>query len=135
MSEPGEREGRLRFTVEHWGSVVGSAASRAGRPGRHPRRRRIALVLDRVPGLRLDVAERAGNGEFLFIRWVARLAGAPCPFEFGGIDRIQLRDGLVCEIRSYYDPALLEALHDHGQRRGPRGPRRIQPREQEGKPR
>jgi len=65
-------------------------------------------MLDRVPDLRLDVAEHARNGDVLFIRWIARGIGAGGPLEFSGIDRIRLRDGLVKEHRIYYDPALLE---------------------------
>ena len=37
---------------------------------------RIRQVLHRVPDIRLEVAEHATNGEFVFIRWIGRRTGA-----------------------------------------------------------
>jgi hypothetical protein len=78
---------------------------------------RIKEVLDRVPDIRLDVAEHAANGEFVFVRWVAHGTGAKGPFEMSGIDRIRLRDGLVAENIIRYDSKRFEELV------GPRTPR------------
>lgn len=71
---------------------------------------RIAQVLERVPDLRLEVAEHAQNGEFVFVRWIARGTGASGPFEFTGMDRIRLRGDLVAENIIRYDSALLDEL-------------------------
>jgi hypothetical protein len=78
---------------------------------------RIRQVVDRVPDLHLEVAEHAANGEFVFVRWIARGTGTRGPFEFSGIDRIRLRDGLVAENVIRFDPRLFEELA------GPRTPR------------
>lgn len=129
MNSPGTgRPARLRFGVEHWAALWANPhpalAARVVTPdvvGHWPGdvapvrgvtqyRARVARLLDQVPDLRLDVAEHATNGDHLFIRWVARRAGASCPVELSGIDRIRLRDGLVREVLVYYDPALFEAL-------------------------
>lgn len=81
---------------------------------------RIAQVLERVPDLRLEVAEHAANGEFVFVRWIAHGTGARGPIEgLSGIDRIRLRDGLVAEniiryarrcLRSWSGPRSDRAL-------------------------
>jgi ketosteroid isomerase-like protein len=57
----------------------------------------LADLLELMPDLRLEVAEHATNGEFTFVRWIMHATGADGPFEMSGIDRIRLRDGLVCE--------------------------------------
>jgi SnoaL-like polyketide cyclase len=71
---------------------------------------RVAQVITRVPDICLEVAEHASNGEFIFIRWIARGTGANGPFELSRIDRIRLQDGLVKENIIRYDSALFEAL-------------------------
>jgi hypothetical protein len=71
---------------------------------------RIAEVLDLVPDLRLEVAEHASNGEFVFIRWIARGTGANGPVEVSGIDRIRLREGRVAENIIRFDTAQFHAL-------------------------
>jgi hypothetical protein len=119
---------RLRFSVEHWAAFWANPhPDLAGRivtpdvvgycPGdTEPVRgvtryqQRIARLLTRVPDLRLEVAEHATNENFLFVRWIARGTGPDGAFTFSGVDRIQLRDGLVKEIRTYYDPASLPVL-------------------------
>ena len=73
-------------------------------------RQRIADVLATVPGLHLDVAESATDGDVIFIRWVARGLGTSETNELSGVDRILLRDGKVCENRIYFDPARFERL-------------------------
>lgn len=70
---------------------------------------RIAEVLRLVPDLRLEVAEHASNGEFLFVRWIAHGTGAAGPFELSGMDRIRVRDGRVTENIIRYDTAAFEA--------------------------
>jgi len=72
--------------------------------------RRIAEVLALAPGLRLEVAEHASNGEFVFIRWIAHGTGAKGPIELSGIDRIRLRGGKVAENIIRFDTAQFEAL-------------------------
>jgi hypothetical protein len=66
---------------------------------------RIAEVLREIPDLRLEVAEHASNGPFMFIRWIAHGTGAAGPIELTGIDRIRLRDGRVAENIIRYDTA------------------------------
>jgi hypothetical protein len=70
----------------------------------------VARVLELLPDLRLEVAEHAANGEFTFIRWIARARGANGTFEFSGMDRIRVRDGLVKENIVVFDTALFEKL-------------------------
>jgi ketosteroid isomerase-like protein len=66
-------------------------------------------LLERVPDLTLSVAESAGNGENLFIRWVAHATGTDGkPIEHTGVDRIKVRDGKVIENRIFFDRAEFE---------------------------
>jgi SnoaL-like domain len=71
---------------------------------------KITEFVEMLPDLRLEVAEYASNGPFHFIRWIARATGARGPFEFSGIDRIAVRDGLVTENFVVFDTALFEQL-------------------------
>jgi hypothetical protein len=73
-------------------------------------RNRIAQVLNRVPDLRLEVAESAENGDVIFIHWIAHGTGANGLFQMDGIDRILLEDGLVKENVVRYDSATFERL-------------------------
>ena len=72
-------------------------------PGAEPVRGReaytkvLADLLELMPDLRLEVAEHATNGDVTFVRWIMHATGANGPFELSGVDRIRLRDGLVCE--------------------------------------
>src|SRR3954468_7928707 len=68
-------------------SVRGLAAYRA----------RVASLLEQIPDLRLEVAEHASNGPYLFIRWIARGTGPEGAFEIIGIDRIRIENGRVAE--------------------------------------
>lgn len=70
---------------------------------------RVGRYLEALPGLRIEVADHATNGDLTFIRWLARPAGPDGPTEFGGIDCIRLRDGLVAENYVAFDPAQFEA--------------------------
>jgi hypothetical protein len=115
----------FRFTVDHWAVLWANPHPQlAGRvvtpdvvvhwPGdTEPVRgvtaykRRIAEMLDRNPGLRFTVTEHAGNGDFLFVRWIGHGMGVGGSDQTGGVDRLHLRDGLVKEIRVYCDPGLL----------------------------
>ncbi len=71
---------------------------------------RLEKLLALVPDLTLDVAEHAESGEYLFIRWIARGTGADGEFEFSGIDRIRIIDGLVAENIIRFDSAEFERL-------------------------
>jgi len=71
---------------------------------------RIGQFQELLPGLRLEVAEHATNGEFTFIRWVARATGANGPFEFSWMDRVRTRAELVAENIVIFDTAQLKAL-------------------------
>jgi hypothetical protein len=73
-------------------------------------RQAIADLLDEVPDLKLEVAEHATNGEYIFIRWIARATGAAGPFEISGIDRIRVVDGRVKENIIRFDSATFDAL-------------------------
>lgn len=74
---------------------------------------RIAQVLERVPDLRLEVAEHAQHRDLAFIRWIARgTGGEGRAVELTGFDRVRLRDGLVAENIIRYDPAEFERLLD-----------------------
>jgi hypothetical protein len=70
----------------------------------------LAEVLRQIPGIRLEVAEHATNGEFTFVRWIMHASGAAGPFQMTGIDRIRLRQGRVAENVIRFDRAELEEL-------------------------
>jgi ketosteroid isomerase-like protein len=78
-------------------------------------------LLALLPDLRLEVAEHAmsADGEFGFSRWVMHATGANGPFVMDGMDRTQVRDGLVCENYVFFDPAQFAQLV--GERERPRG--------------
>jgi hypothetical protein len=65
----------------------------------------IAAIVDALPGMRLEVAEHAEAGEFVFIRWIMHATGNHGPFELSGIDRVRVRDGLVAENFIIFDTA------------------------------
>jgi hypothetical protein len=69
-------------------------------------------LLTLLPDLRLDVREHAmsADGEFGFSRWVMHATGADGPFELVGMDRTQVREGLVCENYIFFDLAQFERL-------------------------
>jgi SnoaL-like domain len=114
-----------RFSVEHWAAFWSNPHPELARrfvtpdvetycPGvSSPVRgvtqyaRRIGHLVERLPDLRLEVVEHATNGDCLFVHWVAHGVGSELDGGIRGVDRIQLRDGLVKEIRTYYDPARL----------------------------
>jgi ketosteroid isomerase-like protein len=120
-----EHPSSLRLSIEHWAALWANPhpelAARVVTPdvvgycpgdtepvrGVTQYKQRIARVVQRFPDLRLEVAEHASNGDFLFVRWIARCTGPEGRLTFSGVDRIQLRDGLVKEIRTYFDPRQL----------------------------
>lgn len=69
-------------------------------------------LLTLLPDLRLDVKEHtmSADGRFGFTRWVMHATGASGPFELDGMDRTQVRDGLVCENYVFWDSAQFQAL-------------------------
>jgi len=78
--------------------------------GRDAYVRKIARFLEMFPDLRLEVADHATNGGHHFIRWIARATGVNGPFEFTGVDRIEVRDGLVTENYVVFDSARMQQL-------------------------
>jgi hypothetical protein len=82
---------------------------------------RVVDLLALVPDLRLTLAEQARDGEFVFIRWVARGTGPDGSFEGIGTDRIRLRDGLVVENLIMSDLAIFDALARRAGTSGPAG--------------
>jgi hypothetical protein len=73
-------------------------------------RDRILALLKLVPDLRLEMRETAADGNCVFIRWTGAGTGPDGAFECTGVDRILLRDGLVCENRIYSDHAIFAHL-------------------------
>jgi hypothetical protein len=71
---------------------------------------KITQFLQLLPDLRLEVAEYATNGDFHFIRWIARATGAKGPLEMSGIDRIRVTNGRVKENFVVFDTARFAAL-------------------------
>jgi ketosteroid isomerase-like protein len=63
----------------------------------------IAAIIEVCPDFTVGVAEHAATGDLTFIRWVATGTGPEGRFEFSGVDRVQTRNGLVCENRIYSD--------------------------------
>ena len=57
----------------------------------------IEAILKLCPDFRLEVPEHAVSGNFAFVRWVATGSGPEGPFAFTGCDRVEMRNGHVCE--------------------------------------
>jgi hypothetical protein len=130
------RPKRLRFSIEHWAALWErphpDLASRAVTPdvtvhcpgdsapvvGVTEYKEKLARILHRIPDLRREVVDHASNDDVLFVAWIARGTGEHGPFEFSGVDRIRLRDGLIREHLIYYDPASLDLIPERrtGQR-------------------
>ena len=83
--------------------------------------RRIVDLLAVVPDLRLELGEHATNGDFVFLRWMARGTGPDGPFEGIGTDRFRLRGGLVAESLIMSDLAVFGALARSVERGGRHG--------------
>jgi hypothetical protein len=73
--------------------------------GREDYTRCIAALVDALPGMYLEVAEHAQNGDFVFVRWIMHATGEHGPFALHGIDRVRVRDGIVAENVVVFDTA------------------------------
>ena len=72
--------------------------------------RPLRKLLERVPDFRLEVAEHASNGDFIFIRWIAHGTDRGEPLRFTGVDRIRQKNGQVVENRIFCDHPLVRSL-------------------------
>lgn len=70
--------------------------------------RPLRRLLQRVPDLRLEVAEYAESGDFTFIRWIAHGTWRDQALEFTGVDRIRQRNGQVVENRIFCSHPLID---------------------------
>src|SRR6266536_2578014 len=70
----------------------------------------IATILEVCPDFTVTMAEHAATGDFTFIRWVATGTAPEGRFEFSGVDRVQTRNGRVCENRIYCDDPLFARI-------------------------
>jgi hypothetical protein len=76
--------------------------------GREEYTRCIAAIVEALPDMRLEVAEHAQNGEFVFIRWILHATGEHGPFELTGMDRVRVRGPQVAENVIVFDTAAFE---------------------------
>lgn len=83
--------------VGHWPRPIGLVR------GASPYVKVIATMMRLCPDFSLRVPEYATSGNFAFIRWIATGTGPDGPFEFTGCDRVQTRDGRVCENYVFCD--------------------------------
>jgi SnoaL-like domain len=68
-------------------------------------------VLQRLPDLRLEVADHAANGATAFISWRARATVGDAPMEWTGTDRVVVRAGRAVVLEVRYDTApIMQAL-------------------------
>ena len=63
----------------------------------------IAKIIEVCPDFTVTPAEHAAAGEMHFVRWIARGTGPEGQFEFTGCDRVQTRNGHVCENYVFCD--------------------------------
>jgi hypothetical protein len=77
--------------------------------GRDDYTRCIAQLVEALPGMRLEVADSARNGDLVFVRWILHATGEHGPFELGGIDRVRVRGPQVAENYVVCDTAAFEA--------------------------
>jgi hypothetical protein len=70
----------------------------------------IAAMMRACPDFSVRVAEHATTGNYAFIRWITTGTGPDGPFEFNGCDRVQTRDGLVCENYVFCDNPFFERV-------------------------
>ena len=68
----------------------------------------IAAIVQALPGMRLEVAEHARNGDFVFIRWILHATGEHGPFQLTGMDRVRVRGPQVAENVIVFDTAAFE---------------------------
>ena len=69
----------------------------------------IAAIVEALPDMRLEAAEHAESGEFVFIRWILHATGEHGPFELTGMDRVRLRGPQVAENVIIFDTAAFAA--------------------------
>jgi hypothetical protein len=72
--------------------------------------RRLRELLTLLPDLRLEVAEHADNGDYIFVRWIMRATGRRGAFELHGVDRIKTWEGLIAENLIVFDTRRFEEL-------------------------
>jgi hypothetical protein len=70
----------------------------------------IAAMMRVCPDFSLRVPEYATTGNYAFIRWIATGTGPDGRFEFTGCDRVQIRDGHVCENYVFCDNPFFEKV-------------------------
>jgi hypothetical protein len=70
----------------------------------------IATIMKLCPDFSLRVPEYATSGPYAFIRWIATGTGPDGPFEFTGCDRVQTRNGHVCENYVFCDDPFFERV-------------------------
>jgi SnoaL-like polyketide cyclase len=70
----------------------------------------IAAIVQALPDMRLEVAEHAESGDFVFIRWILHATGKHGPFRLTGMDRVRRRGPQVAENIIVFDTASFEAL-------------------------
>ena len=83
--------------VGHWPRPIGIIS------GAQPYVDVIATMMKVCPDFRLRVPESATTGDYAFVRWIATGTGPDGPFEFTGCDRVQTRNGHVCENYIFCD--------------------------------
>ena len=90
--------------VGYWPRPVGTVRGAA------PYVNVIATMMKLCPDFTLKVPEYATTGPYTFIRWIATGTGPDGPFEFNGCDRVQTRNGLVCENYVFCDDPFFERV-------------------------
>lgn len=76
--------------------------------GRDDYTRCIAQIVEALPGMYLEVAESAKNGDFVFVRWILHATGRHGPFRLSGIDRVRVRGPQVAENVIVFDTKAFE---------------------------
>jgi hypothetical protein len=76
--------------------------------GRDDYTRCIAQIVAALPGMYLEVAESAQNGDFVFVRWILHATGRHGPFALSGIDRVHVRGPQVAENVIVFDTKAFE---------------------------
>jgi hypothetical protein len=77
--------------------------------GREEYTRCITAIVEALPGMHMEVAEHARDGDHVFVRWILHATGKRGPFEMTGVDRIKVRGGQVAENVIVFDTAAFEA--------------------------
>ncbi len=64
-------------------------------------------LLDAMPGLEVTPLDCAGNGDLLYIHWRTSVMIEGEQFEYVGVDRFHLADGMAIEEHVIFDSAVL----------------------------